>query len=444
MSLAVPCTVCSKAIKEEQEKVMCFGSCGKITHLNCCGEVDKHGFKAISTNIGIKYLCHGCRKTQTSYNCVLEKCNEIMKNMEKIKNDIDEKLQKMEENIAEKIKSDMSNMFTKMCEDQNKSEEKRMEAFKNQINQWSEEKKGKTVDAASGRILRSQTKNGKNADSEQSDQLAAKNKPLFTTVVKNGEKTINETPKKKIDSVIIVKPKADQTTRETKQELRSQIDRTTNNISLVREGNGGSVILGVKQADQVESVIKSVQEKFGEKYEVSVPKPKKPRLKIVGVEDELSESELKESLVDQNELLEEMELKLITKYQRENAAGYISYTYVLEVDATSHEIMLEAERVNLGWERCRVIECFGIIRCFKCCNYGHKSTECKGNEVCAKCTGQHRTAECTSERAKCINCERMNKSRKLNLSIDHFAFSHECAIYKRLVARKRQQIEHDQ
>lgn len=129
------------------------------------------------------------------------------------------------------------------------------------------------MDAASGRILRSQTKNGKNADSEQSDQLAAKNKPLFTTVVKNGEKTINETPKKKIDSVIIVKPKADQTTRETKQELRSQIDRTTNNISLVREGNGGSVILGVKQADQVESVIKSVQEKFGEKYEVSVPKP---------------------------------------------------------------------------------------------------------------------------------------------------------------------------
>ncbi|XP_038119238.1 uncharacterized protein LOC119769756 [Culex quinquefasciatus] len=411
MSLAVPCTVCSKAIKEEQEKVMCFGSCGKITHLNCCGEVDKHGFKAISTNIGIKYLCHGCRKTQTSYNCVLEKCNEIMKNMENIKNDINEKLQKMEENIAEKIKSDMSNMFTKMCEDQNKSEEKRMEAFKNQINQWFEEKK---------------------------------EKQWMLQVVAFYDLKQKMARMQKIDSVIIVKPKADQTTRETKQELRSQIDRTTNNISLVREGNGGSVILGVKQADQVESVIKSVQEKFGEKYEVSVPKPKNPRLKIVSVEDELSESELKESLVDQNELLEEMELKLITKYQRENAAGYISYTYVLEVDATSHEIMLEAERVNFGWERCRVIECFGIIRCFKCCNYGHKSTECKGNEVCAKCTGQHRTAECTSERAKCINCERMNKSRKLNLSIDHFAFSHECAIYKRLVARKRQQIEHDQ
>lgn len=405
---------------------MCFGSCGTITHLNCCGEVDKHGHKAIITNVGVKYLCHGCRKTQTSYNGVLEKCNEILKNMDLWKSEIEKKLQNVEENVTEKLKVEMA-------------------MIKNQLKQFSEEKRAKGGETGSDRVLRSQSKSGKIVENGQSDKSTKKDEssPLYTTVLKNGINSI-VTEKKKTENVIIVKPKVDQTTRETKQELRSQINRSASNINLVREGNGGSVILGVKQADQIASVIQSVQEKLGEKYEVTVPKPKKPRLKIVGVADELSESELKKSLTEQNELLEDMELSLITKYPRENAAGYTTYSYVLEVDSTSHEIMLEAERVNLGWERCRVIECFGIIRCFKCCNYGHKSTECKGNEVCAKCTGPHRTVECTSEEARCINCERMNKSRKLNLSIDHFAFSHECSIYKRLVARKRQQIEHNQ
>lgn len=166
---------------------------------------------------------------------------------------------------------------------------------------------------------------------------------------------------------------------------------------------------------------------------------KKPRLRIAGVEDELSELELRECLAGQNSLLKDLKLKLITSYQS-HTQGFKSHNYIIEVDINAHCTMLELGRVNIGWERRRVFECFGIIRCFKCCGYGHKSADCKSDETCGKCAGSHRSAECSAEELSCTNCAQMNRSRKLNMNANHHAFSEECPMYKRLVARKRQQI----
>lgn len=59
------------------------------------------------------------------------------------------------------------------------------------------------------------------------------------------------------NTVIIVKPQEmEQTTEATKQELRRQIDRATNNIRAMRNGNERAVMLSVKSLGNVENIFK--------------------------------------------------------------------------------------------------------------------------------------------------------------------------------------------
>lgn len=45
---------------------------------------------------------------------------------------------------------------------------------------------------------------------------------------------------------------------------------------------------------------------------------------------------------------------------------------------------------------------------------GHGSSRCKVKTFCAKCAGNHKTAECNSEIIKCANCQGPHKSFSLD------------------------------
>lgn len=427
---------------------MCFGPCGMIKHLKCSDEIDKHGLKAMESNRGLKYMCHGCRKDQISYNNVLEKCREIFHKMDEIvnafKEEVQQKMVQMQENFCEKLKCELNDVVVQI----KRSEESKMGVMENLIKKCFEN----VTDNKSPEVTRRNLRSRKRARTDEIDaqsgnqskipQLETPTNATFADVLKNAPKCAK--PKQDRRSVIIVKPKEIvQTTKKTKEELRAKVDRAANSINVVHEGNDGTIILGVDSAVQIDEVVKSMQEKIGEKYEVRVPAPKKPRLKIVGVEDQLSETELKECLAEQNMYLKKIDLKLVTCYSTERLEGSKTYSYIVEVDSNAHQLMLEAGRVNIGWERCKVLESFNIMRCFKCCGYGHKSATCKSDEICGKCTGLHKSKQCASEEIRCINCVQVNKNRKLNLDTNHYAFSQECPTYKKLVARKRQEIEEE-
>jgi hypothetical protein len=67
-----------------------------------------------------------------------------------------------------------------------------------------------------------------------------------------------------------------------------------------------------------------------------------------------------------------------------------------------------------------------ITQCFKCSNYGHRATQCKREQKCGKCAGNHNTNECTNTEIKCTQCggkhevwhhacpARIAESRRLN------------------------------
>ena len=60
------------------------------------------------------------------------------------------------------------------------------------------------------------------------------------------------------------------------------------------------------------------------------------------------------------------------------------------------------------------------IRCYKWLRFGHVTSKCKHNEVCARCSATgHKDDTCTKE-YKCVNCEE-----------SHASYNKKCSFYKR-------------
>ena len=81
----------------------------------------------------------------------------------------------------------------------------------------------------------------------------------------------------------------------------------------------------------------------------------------------------------------------------------------------------------------RAIQSATINQCFKCNQYGHRSTQCRNPETCSFCSEQHATAACPSRddsiKASCANCKKK-----------HPAWSLDCDIRKKEKTKIRERI----
>jgi len=47
-------------------------------------------------------------------------------------------------------------------------------------------------------------------------------------------------------------------------------------------------------------------------------------------------------------------------------------------------------KVKLGWLICNTEDYLVATRCFKCSRFNHSSWDCRGNETCPLCAGNHK------------------------------------------------------
>ena len=259
----------------------------------------------------------------------------------------------------------------------------------------------------------------------------------FASVVRGNIK------KRKAGPVIVIKPKeSSQSSEATREFLKSNLDPKTHKISNFRNGKDGSVIVECATNDNIEIVKSGIENNLGESYTAVVPVPPVPRLKVMGMSDQYSPDAFIDLLKSQNEAVSIDSIKVISMYENPRFK-YNKFNVVIEVDKKSYNSLLTAKKVNVGWDRCHIIPAINILRCFKCGEFGHKSTECKNDEKCSLCSGQHKTSECSSTVSKCINCLKFNKERKMNLDVNHAASSSECSVYKKLYEQKKSSLRFD-
>jgi hypothetical protein len=247
---------------------------------------------------------------------------------------------------------------------------------------------------------------------------------------------------KKNEPVVIVRPKnLEQKCIDTKKEIKAKINPTDLPVNGLRNAARGCVVIEVKDKQSTEVVRQKAAETLGDEYEVVVAKTKNPRVKIIGVYDSASKEALISSIRSQNSFISEEDtievIKIDKSRRHEN-----SYNIVIELDPRTYGKVMEQSRLNIGWNRCRVIDHIYVLRCFKCEQYGHLARDCKNELACRICAQAHETKDCKSEEPKCVNCVNAMKKLNLKLEVDHPVWSDVCKVYKRIEANKKRSINY--
>jgi flagellar motor switch/type III secretory pathway protein FliN len=283
---------------------------------------------------------------------------------------------------------------------------------------------------------------------EQSVKLNEINNGIASFQVKSnaGEKKETYAEKLKLgknEPVIVIKPKdSNQKGKDTRMDVQKKIDPSKVPIKELRNVAKGSVVIECRNADATEIVRKEVEEKMGANYDISVAALRNPEIKVLGLYDKPDGTEVIERIKSQNEYIDKnASIEFLHAEESKTRKNY--HSLILRVDPTTYNLIMEVGKINVGWSRCRVVENVRILRCFKCAEYGHKIDDCKNQEKCFKCTGNHRSKDCESSFYKCVNCEKAKNTFNLSdIKIDHPVWSSECQVYNRILQKKKKTINY--
>lgn len=255
---------------------------------------------------------------------------------------------------------------------------------------------------------------------------------------------------KKKESILIVQPKREQESEATKKLVKEKVDikKLEVGITKLKKGNKGSIILGCESEREMEKLRDTVREKLGEDFKVTEPKGIKPKIKVVNVGEEeiqLDDVSLIDTIKKQNKIDEESYIKIVKKMDKgrsddnTHAGGGRKEdgSLIMEVDEMTHEIMLRREKLNIGWRKCRVFDHYSVKRCFKCWGYYHIAKNCKREETCHKCAGNHKVSDCKAKKMRCVNCMHKIKAYNLKINDEHDALSRKCPTFIRALEEEK-------
>lgn len=245
--------------------------------------------------------------------------------------------------------------------------------------------------------------------------------------------------------VIRPKNKNNQDGTKTKKEVKTVVDPCELGIGIkgLKGIRDGGIAVSCENDDDRQLLKNEVEKKLGEQYEVKEVSKWKPKLQVIGIEEDLSKEDLKECIVKQNSYINsdcDLDVKVIRKWR----TGFMA---ILEVGANIFENILNHGKLKIGWNVCKVFECLDVLRCYKCLGFRHKSADCrnvKGDiQLCAACGGEnHRERDCKSKEMKCINCVRANEKLNLKLDTKHKAYDKGCMVLIRELEKKRERIDY--
>jgi hypothetical protein len=209
---------------------------------------------------------------------------------------------------------------------------------------------------------------------------------------------------------LTVKPKEPTPPESIKGLLKAKINPTNIRVGIntLRTQRNGQVLIETSSREELQAIEKDIKEKCGDKLEVSVHKLRSPRLVILNIPEEISVDNVVDTIAAQNTdiNLQQGEIQPKFSYQTKKHGRNL----VIEVEAGTRRRLLQS-RMKLGWEICTVRDYIVATRCFKCSKYNHRAHECRGEECCPLCAGNHKMKDCTANAQdyKCINCTSFNK-----------------------------------
>ncbi|XP_039435502.1 uncharacterized protein LOC120417492 [Culex pipiens pallens] len=267
--------------------------------------------------------------------------------------------------------------------------------------------------------------------------------PTFAEILKGGNsENKKDHQHKKLRTnrpKIVIKPnETNQSNDETRTFLKSNLDPKLHKINNLKNGRDGSIVAQCAPGENLLKVKNDIENKLGSNY-TTIISSGLPKLKIVGMSEKYDPTDFVELLTSQNDEIFIEHVKVISSYENPRMK-YNKFSVIIEVNNDTFDALITAGKVNIGFDRCSVFEAIKVLRCFKCGEFGHMSTTCKNNETCSKCSESHKTSDCNSTVMKCLNCLKKNNEQKMNLDVNHAAFSSKCPVFRHLAAIKKDRM----
>lgn len=177
---------------------------------------------------------------------------------------------------------------------------------------------------------------------------------------------------------------------------------------------------------------------FDTNCEVKEGESRNPKIKIIGIEEQVEEKSIIGQIKKQNEFISGSEMKLI----KINKDVRNKFNVIIELDNKSYTKIMKEGKLNVFWNRCRVVNHVGIMRCYKCNGYNHTKEKCKSSTACGKCSGEHETKDCDSNVKMCINCKTLSKKFNLELDLDHYVWEYKCEVLRRKTRALSERIDY--
>jgi hypothetical protein len=384
------CITCKQTIRDDSA-IYCAGKCEGIFHYDCAG-INKTAAQALAKYPrNLKFLCQACEQVEMiNFIAVLKQFNEYVEE----KKSEDNKRDKMIEKLSEKIESVSEKMVVV----------------------------------------------GKDIHENVKDvMLEMKEMNVDNTKKK---KTFAEIMKCKSDPIVIIKPKEKQSSNTTRDDVKQKIDPGSIPVTGLKNIANGAIAIQFENKQESNQIKIMAEEKMGDKYEIITPMPLKPRVKIMGLSEKPEKDDVS-VMLNQNKFLNNCEVKVISIYEDKNSRfKYNRFNVVVEVDTENFNKIMEARHVIMKWDRCMVVEGLSITRCYKCSGYNHKSTDCKNNRACPKCSEDHEEKDCKCETNVCVNCKMANDKLNMKLNINHGTWDRKCEVFKRKMEVARRRIQY--
>lgn len=285
----------------------------------------------------------------------------------------------------------------------------------------------------------------------KNQNLNDKNCLLYSEVTKNISKPKvpiinivkeNEKASSTYKNTIIIKPTNIQENKKTRKDIGKYINPTKLNVEItkIEDIKDGGIKIICNSKEEIQTIQKEAQNNLGNNYSLVVSEKRNPRIKIVGIEDEMSEEELVKSILEKNSFIKNSKVKLITMKKMKK-----KYLAILEIDCISFKNIMEKGFLFIDFSICSVYEHVDITRCFNCAGYYHSAKTCTKEKVCMKCGNTGHTAnECTSsqENFKCPNCSEINQKFNQDYFINHSPFDFKCETFIQNIEKIKAKIQY--
>lgn len=272
---------------------------------------------------------------------------------------------------------------------------------------------------------------------EEKNIYQPKNDKSYSAALKSSK---NDTTEKENLPVVIIKPKNNQNSKQTKEYVQKNVNPSSIKATVkeVKEIRNGGIIIKTNTKEEVQRLKEISEEKLNKNYTVEISKMKLPRLALIGSRKKYEKEELLDELKTLGYLDENDTLNIKYTRQSKHTKKFIIY---MECNGKCFKKLVNQE-VYLGWDKCVIKEDYNILVCYKCYSYGHKTVQCNKNQICSFCAGNHIFWKCQERNPRCSNCKIYNEKYKTNMSYNHETLTSKCPIHEKKIKEIKKKINY--